>query len=202
MVLHPVGPLPPSTYWRRRVVLLGLLVVVVLLLRSCAGGESPQRTASPGGTPTPTRTATAKTTPAPSPTKPAAPGTCEDAALRLTSRTDARTYPEGVAPRVTVTVVNTSGTTCRRDLGGKALEVLVYSGEDRIWSSDDCSADTSSSVQTLKAGAMLETSVTWPRTRSAKGCPADRPKARGGTYVVRVRLGTLAGERTVLTLNG
>jgi hypothetical protein len=34
MALHPVGPLPASTYWRRRLVLLLGIVLVVLLVRS------------------------------------------------------------------------------------------------------------------------------------------------------------------------
>lgn len=208
MVLHPVGPLPASTYWRRRAVLLGLLVVLVLVGRSCAAGDGDGAGGTPvagrDASPTPTRAAGRTATPAPSasPTRPAAPGTCDDRALRLTTSTDARSYPAGVTPKITVTVTNTSGTTCRRDLGGKALEVLVYSGEDRIWSNDDCSPDTASAVQTLRAGATLETSVTWPRTRSARGCPSDRPQAREGTYVVRVRLGTLDGARTIFSLRG
>lgn len=207
MVLHPVGPLAPSTYWRRRAVVLGVLVALVLVLRSCAGGDdgSPAAGPGPGSSVTPSRapaTTTGSPRPSASPTRPGAPGTCSDRALQLTTRTDARSYPAGVAPKVTVTLTNRSGTTCRRDLGGRALEVLVYSGEDRIWSTDDCRPDTTASVQTVRAGKSLETSVTWPRTRSAKGCPANRPAAQPGTYVVRVRLGTLDGERTVFRLAG
>lgn len=204
MVMHPVGPLAPATYWRRRALLLALLVVLVLVLRSCVGGDDPKRTAGAGNSPTPTHSVTRTVAPstAPSPARPNGPVTCSDAALRLTTRTDARSYATDVRPRITLTVTNVSRSTCRRDLGGRALEVLVYSGEDRIWSSDDCSTDTTAAVQTLKAGQVLESTVTWARTRSAKGCPTGRPEARPGTYVVRARLGTLQGERTAFQLAG
>jgi len=201
MALHPVGPLPAATYWRRRAVLLGVVVLVLLLVRSALGGDGPEPVAAPGS-PTPSVTRAPSTTrpPTPTATRPGGTGTCADRALRLTTRTDARSYPAGTAPKITVTVTNTSGTTCRRDLGGKALEVLVYSGQDRIWSNDDCSPDTASAVQTLRAGATLETSVTWQRRRSAPGCPSGRPEAQAGTYVVRARLGTLEAERRVFSL--
>ena len=198
MVLLPVGPLPASTYWRRRAVLVGVLVALVLLVRSCAGDEGGSPTAAP--TPTPSVSAAAR--PSPSPTRPAGPVTCPDTGLRLTTRTDARSYPAGTTPKITVTVTNTSSSTCRRDLGGRALEVLVYSGADRIWSNDDCDPDTAGAVQTLRPGATLETSVNWSRVRSARGCPTPRPEARPGTYVVRARLGTLQAQRTVFALAG
>jgi len=202
-VLHPVGPLPASTYWRRRAVLLGVLVLVLLLVRSALGGDGGDPAAAPGGaTPTATRKATATRAPSATPTRRPGTGTCSDRALRLTTRTDVRSYPAGTTPKITVTVTNTSGTTCRRDLGGRALEVLVYSGADRIWSNDDCSPDTAASVQTLRAGATLETSVSWSRARSAPGCPSGRPQAQPGTYVVRARLGTLEAERAVFSLAG
>ena len=197
-MLHPVGPLPASTYWRRRLVLLVGLVVLVLLLRSCAGG-SPKPVShrtTPGPTPTPTVT----TSPRPSPTAPAGPVACPDQALALTVVPTAPTAPAGSTVRFTVAVRNTGSVACRRDLGGGVLEVLVYSGADRIWSSDDCSTDKGRSVQTLPAGGSLESTVSWPGKRSAAGCPKDQPVARNGTYTVRARLATLRSDRSVFRL--
>jgi hypothetical protein len=195
-LLHPVGPEPAATYWRRRLVLLLALVVLLLLVKAILpGGGSGKPTAAGTPSPSPTRSAS----PRPS-TTPAAPGTCRDAALSLTVAADAGQHVAGKPVRFTITVANTSHATCRRDLGGRALEVLIRSGNDRIWSSDDCSTDHGSSVQQLKAGASLQTSVTWQGHRSSAGCPTPVAEARAGTYTVRARLGTLHSPAAVLRL--
>jgi hypothetical protein len=205
MVLHPVGPLPASTYWRRRLVLLVGLVVLVLLVRSCAGGgggkpvsHGSTPTPGPTATPTPTRSAS----PRPSPSAAAGPVVCPDGVLTLTAAPATPTAPAGTTLRFTLTVKNTGAVACRRDLSGGALEVLVYSGADRIWSSDDCSTDKGHSVQTLPAGGSLESSVSWAGKRSARGCPKDQPVARRGTYTVRARVGTLRSGVSVFRLTG
>jgi hypothetical protein len=201
MVLHPVGQLPASTYWRRRLVLLVGLVLLVLVLRSCAGGGDP-KPASHQVRPSATPSASASTSARPTPTRAAGPLTCADAVLALTATPVAGTAPAGSTVRFTVAVKNTGSVACRRDLGGGALEVLVYSGSDRIWSSDDCSTDKGRSVQLLPAGGSLESSVSWAGKRSARGCPADQPVARRGTYTVRARLGTLRSGAAVFRLTG
>ena len=200
-MLQPVGPLPASTYWRRRLVLLAVLVLLLLVAKSCVGGGAKGTGATPQPTGSPRPSATATQTPSPRPTAVrTAPVTCRDGALTLATSSDAKQYTVGATPRLTVTVKNVSGSACTRDLGGGAVEVLVYSGADRIWSSDDCGADEGVSVQTLTAGASLETSVLWPGKRSAKGCPTDRPAAKPGTYTVRARVGTLRSTVTVFRL--
>ncbi|HUR51767.1 MAG TPA: hypothetical protein VMZ11_06565 [Mycobacteriales bacterium] len=200
MVMQPVGPLPASTYWRRRLVLLVALGVVLLLLRSLLGGGG-------GGTPTgarptasPSSSVSPSRSPSPRPTGQAAPGTCPDSALSLRVAADAGTHHAGAPVRFTVTVKNVSRTACRRDLGGRVLELVIRSGDDRIWSSDDCSTDHTGSLQLLRAGASLETTVSWPGTRSARGCPTPRPDSRPGTYTVRARLATLRSPADVLRL--
>lgn len=204
MVLLPVGPLPASTYWRRRLVLLVGLLALVLVARSCVGdAPSPQRTGGGSPSPTPSASPSAKTStsPRPSPTR-AGPVTCPDRVLSLAAAPAQRSYPAGSTMRFTLTVTNTGSAPCRRDLGGGALEVLVYSGADRIWSSDDCGTDKGVSVQTLPARGSLESSVSWTGQRSAKGCPTGRPEARPGTYTVRARVGTLRSPVTVFRLTG
>lgn len=197
MALHPVGPHSASTYWRRRGLLLLAIVLPVLLARSCLGGGS---TPSPRPSTSPTPSHSSRPSPTPSRT-PAGIALCRDAALSLSTRTDAPTYPAGTTVRITLTITNTSRVACRRDLGAGVTEVLVYSGQDRIWSGDDCGSDTAKSVQTLRAGASLETTVAWTGKRSARGCPTPRPVADPGTYVVRAHLGTLQAARTVFRLH-
>jgi hypothetical protein len=200
MALHPVGPLPAATYWRRRLVLLAVLIGLVLLARSAIGGGGEPSTPRTGASPTPKASTTHSATPKPKPTTAAGPTTCRDGALALTVAPDAGEHRAGAPVRFTVTVKNVSGTACRRDLGGGSLELVVRSGQDRIWSSDDCSTDRGSAVQLLRAGASLQTVVTWPGKRSARGCPTARPEARAGTYTARARLGTLRSDATVFRL--
>jgi hypothetical protein len=56
-VLHPVGPLPASVYWRRRAVVFAGLVAVLLLFRAIlhgGGDEQPRDSAAAVGSPSPT----------------------------------------------------------------------------------------------------------------------------------------------------
>jgi hypothetical protein len=194
MVMHPVGPLPASTYWRRRLVVLLVAVVVLLVLRSCAGSGSPRRT-SAGSTPTPT------TSSSPQATGPATSAVCADSALALTTTTDAATYATGATPKITLAVKNTSASACRRDLGGGAVELLVYSGADRVWSSDDCTPSKAVSVVTVPPGAVQTVVKTWSGVRSKPGCTGTKAQAKVGTYRVVARVGTLRVEGAVFRIH-
>jgi hypothetical protein len=201
MALHPIGPLPAAVYWRRRLVLLAALLAALFVLRACVGGGDAPRTTGAGPTPTVTRSAATKPSPTPSRSLVrTGPVTCTDAMLQLTVTSDAKTYPVGSSPRFVLRVANTSDRSCRRDLGGKPLELRVYSGEDRIWSSDDCGDTTTSSVQTIGAHSYLETTMTWPGTRSRPGCTGDKPKAQPGTYYVRLSVGSARTSGAVFRL--
>jgi len=73
---QPVGPLPPSVYWRRRIVLLGIpLFVIALVAYACTGTSgSPSNTAGPGGQQSAGSSPTGVITPAPSQTASGPPG--------------------------------------------------------------------------------------------------------------------------------
>ncbi|MGZ6825913.1 MAG: hypothetical protein ACXVGH_03905 [Mycobacteriales bacterium] len=207
MALHPVGPLPASTYWRRRAVLLVGLLVLLLLVRSCASGGGGSRPAAvPTPVPTPVPTARATPAPARTPAPTAAPvapvALCPDAALTLTATTDAATYALGAAPRITLVVRNTSAAACRRDLGSAAVELLVYSGADRFWSSDDCSQGAAGALVTLPPGGTQAVVRTWPGRRSAPGCGGSKAAATAGTYRVVARVGTRTQDGAVFRLHG
>lgn len=213
MALHPVGPLPASTYWRRRAVLLVGVVVLLLVVRSCAAGGSTRPAAGTAPTPSSTAspraaaaTAPAAPTPAvttsPAPAAPvAAAPLCPDGALALTATTDAATYALGATPRITLVVRNTSAAACRRDVGSGAVELVVYSGPDRFWSSDDCSTGTASDLVTLAPGGTQAVVSTWPARRSAPGCGGSKAAATAGTYRVVARVGTRSQDGAVFRLH-
>ncbi len=211
--MHPVGPLPAATYWRRRGLLLLTLLVLLLVARSCASGGSPSPAAG-RSTPRPTPTPTVATPSSPAPTRaavspapakttaPAAVGLCPDAALSLTTSTDSDTYALGATPKITMVVKNTSAAPCRRDLGAGVVELLVTSGSDRIWSSDDCSPSKASALTTLAPGATQAIVKTWPGVRSRPGCQGAKETAKAGTYRVAGRVGALRVDGAVFRLRG
>jgi hypothetical protein len=191
MALHPVGPLPASTYWRRRAVLLLGVLVLLLLARSCAGGGETTK-ASSGSTPAPKPSVTPM--PSPVPTVAPAVAACSDADLRLSATTGAASYPVGASPTFTLVITNRSARPCTRDLGTGAVELLVFSGQDRIWSSDDCSAGKGRTVTRIEAGGTQAVPLTWAGKRSKPGCAGTRAQAQAGTYRLVGRVGTLRAD--------
>lgn len=202
MALHwrPVGPLPASVYWRRRAVLLGGLVVLLLLLRSC-GGDDPQRLTTDGATPTGSASAPGRQAATGSPQTPTAappaPTACPDAAVRVEARPEKAQYATGDAPRFVLTVRNTGATPCTRAIGQGAVELVVTSGADRIWSSDDCAPDGPMGPVLLKPGEERRRVVAWSGRRSKPGCDVASDPVPVGTYVVTGRAGTARGAGSV-----
>jgi hypothetical protein len=207
---RPVGPEPASTYWTRRAVLaLAVLVVgwglLALLtgggqdtLDSAAdGGEAP---ASPSPAPAPSERADpsagaeASETPPGNPSGGAQVPSCSDADLELSAAADKEVYALGETPTLVLTVRNTSDAPCQRDLGQGASELLVTSGRDRIWSSDDCSPGGAPGTTVLDPGEEDVQRLTWSATRSRPGCEGDKAAVAPGTYVVSGRNGELRAE--------
>jgi hypothetical protein len=204
MALQPVGPLPASTYWRRRVFLLVLLVVVALvLLKACGGDDEKGSLSSSGASPTPSPVASVAPSPtvaaSPSPSAPAPLQTCRDTVLQVTTEADAESYPSGGTPRFTLTVRNIGSVACRRALGPDAVELLVFSGEDRIWSSDDCNDAKGQGVLTLKPSEAVAQTVRWPGKRTKPDCDVGEV-AQPGTYRVSARVGTLVRQGSVFRI--
>ena len=215
MALHwrPVGPEPAQTYWlRRAVVAAAVLLVVVLLLQLLGGGDGdedrlasgPTASASPGTTPGPVSTpgASASTGPSatPDPSASASAAACTDDVLQVVAAADAESYAVGEQPRLELRITNSGQTPCSRDVGQAEVELQVVSGDDRIWSSDDCAPGGEAKVTVLQPGAVETSTVTWPGTRSLPGCQGDDEPADAGTYRVIGRVGDTReqGESFVL----
>lgn len=196
--------LPASVYWRRRFVVLGipLLLVAVLVAYLLNRGGEPSAARLPGGTTSPTATATP--VPTPTPTASASPAAaahggvadCVAPALTLGITPDAASVPAGSTPTFTVTINNVGNTPCVVDAGELQREVVIVSGNDRVWSSKDCAPAKSPARTLLLTPGMTDTShVAWNRVRSAPGCPGNLPAPRAGTYQASVALaGTSSGS--------
>jgi hypothetical protein len=210
-VLRPVGGQPPGVYWRRRLVLLAIVVVVLLILgRACGvlGGSDPVSDPSPSVSPTASATPTATTTPKPTPsatTKPTATattagGACKDSQVRVFATAEDDQNPVGGPVRIRFVVATDSDTTCLRDVGPAANEVVITSEGRRIWSSDDCTPGGEPNVRPISKSAPYAVTVSWQGDVSRPGCPTARPKAPAGSYSVTGRNGDVTGSPDTFTL--
>ncbi|MFB9962746.1 hypothetical protein [Sinosporangium siamense] len=213
----------PDIYWRRRMlVLVALLVVVAVVAWACSRSASgPQRSAAPLSTPasepvlanlpslTPTpspslgasqtRSQSPKATKAaPRPKRPGEPCAERDLVLNLEGRTEV--YTGDSRPGFMLTLVNTGKVMCTTDVGPRAVEIRITSGEDRVWSSADCISGDGLDIQRLERGIPYVRMIEWDRRRSGRDCVGDRTAARPGTYVVGVRAGKLTAPKAVFHL--
>jgi hypothetical protein len=177
--------------------------VILLGAKACAGGGSGNDTLTTGRrspSPSPVASASAAASPtaaaSPSPASPAPLQTCRDTVLQVTAESDADAYPSGASPRFTLTVRNIGTVACRRALGPGAVELRVFSGEDRIWSSDDCNEAKEQGVITLPAGQARATTVQWSGKRTRPGCETG-DTAQPGTYRVSARVGDIVRQGSV-----
>lgn len=198
MALHwwPVGREPAETYWQRRAMLVGGLVLALILLAVLVtGGDDPDRLAAGGPSPSPQVSSTPTPTPTPTLSVSAAPATaCPPVALQVLAGADKDGYPVGGRPVLELRVTNTGTSSCTVDLGQAAVELLVYSGTDRIWSSDDCAPGGAAKVTTLEPGRPTSSLLTWAGRRSLPGCEGPKAQAQPGTYRVTGRVGQLQVE--------
>ena len=203
MPLHwrPVGPLPATVYWRRRaVVLLALLLALWLLWRLLSGLLGGDDTLEPEARSTPSASPTASAEPTPTPS--ATPEPCGDDVLEVQATAETADVPPGARTALTLSVRNTGATPCVRALGQGAVELVVTSGDDRVWSSDDCASGGTVEQVVLAPGEASTARATWTGTRSAAGCPADQPVAPAGTYRVTARVGELRVPGMVFRVTG
>lgn len=207
--------LPPSVYRRRRLIALAVLLVLVVALiwgissvvsaltGSSEEPEQPQPQTEITAEVTPEATVDpnnkfADFTPRPTPSgegdsedPSASPAAVEEcgANLSLTASTDKQTYPADQEPVLVMTMENTGDTPCRVNAGTNAMNYVVTSGSDVIFDSRHCAADGEDRNVTLEPGKKEDARLTWNRTRTAEGCPADQPKAMAGYYNLTVGLG-------------
>ena len=209
--------MPPSVYRRRRLIALVVLLVVVVALiwgifsvvsALTGSSEEPEQprtptraTAEPTSepvvdpdnkfadfTPRPTPSGSAGS-PTESPSaSPAAVVQC-GANVTLTAGTDKQSYPAGQEPVLILNVENTGDEPCKVNVGTDAMSYVVTSGSDVIFDSRHCAVAGAARDVTLEPGEKENARLTWHRTRTAEGCPADQPEVLAGYYNLSVGLG-------------
>jgi hypothetical protein len=201
----PVGPQPPSVYWRRRLlVLLGLVAVVVVIILLIVRPGTPSGDKTPK--PTDTTASSPSGSPTPSFTSAAGGEACNTSQVSVVAVTDSNSYASGVQPMISMKITNRGAAACTFDVGTAAQEYIITSGSDRIWSSKDCQTGATSTPQVLEPGVELSTTpFAWDRTRSSTDtCNSTRPAAVAGpdgpTYRLEVKLGEVSSEQVAFRL--
>lgn len=125
---------------------------------------------------------------------------CQPGDLVLSAATDRQSYPEGEEPVLELRVDNTGDEPCEANLGTSQQVFTVYSGSDRIFSTQDCQVDGEDAMMRIAPDEQERSRFTWPRVRSAPDCTQIGAEPRSGTYRLEVSLGELTGQPVSFTL--
>lgn len=150
--------------------------------------ETPAASTSP--TPEQTPAAPPETTRAPTPTPtptPTAAAACKPEDLRVTL-TGPPTVNAGKAVTFELSVINGGQAPCALTINADNLELKVYSGTDRIWTTNHCTDWVPNLTDELAPEKATTWSMAWPAKRSAGECTIRDDVLRPGTYVATAQL--------------
>jgi hypothetical protein len=202
---------PVSPVYRRRRLFVGAVLLLVLAIvlggfvavstalnaggtaATDAGGQAAESQPADGG---------AAAAPAATPT-PTAAGGCQENLVTVTAATDKAAYAPGEDPLLTLKVTNGNKVPCQVNLGTSQMEFLITSGSDRIFSSQDCQAESTDLVRTLAPGQSETANFPWQRNRTVQGCTPIQatPGAGGAYYVFTARLANKTSPKAVFQLS-
>ncbi|MBW5486440.1 hypothetical protein, partial [Streptomyces bambusae] len=130
--------------------------------------------------------------------------TCPPSAVQWEVRSVKNEYAAGERPRLELLARNTSGSSCKVDLGPKqaVLTILQASGNKAVWSSDHCPRGAGNAFFKLPAQGQTTQALEWDRTFSAAGQCQAPPAGNAGpdTYVVEVKAPGMPVARTSFVL--
>ena len=167
------------------------------------GGEQPapeSSATSAGAAAGPSQAATPSATPSASPSE---DSSCQQNLIAVTADTDKPSYGAGEKPLLTLKVTNNNKVPCEVNIGTSQMEFLITSGSDRIFSSQDCQADSTDLMKTIAPGKSETANFPWQRNRTVQGCdPIEaKPGAGGAYYVFTARLASKTSPKAVFQLN-
>jgi len=143
----------------------------------------------------PTHTASAPTATPTSDSAAAGAMSCAKSVLSVKLKTDRDAYAGTQKPKRYLGVKNSGTNACLVDLGSKALSFTIISGNDRIWSSDDCQGKGTSDVRLIQPGQTMWARAVWSKVRSTPGCPKGMATAKPGYYRVEGTAGGVKADR-------
>jgi hypothetical protein len=194
-VRHPRGRLPRRVYWTRRAVVLAVAALLVFGIGKLVGGNGSDPTGSdlqastssaqeqeqqPGvsqGPVAPSKAPHAKASP---PLLPPS-GECRDDEVSVLP-----SVPQawGAQPIVIKLGLQSLQAACTFKVSPETLVVKITSGNDRIWSSQDCPKSIPTQDVVVRSGVATNVDVTWNGKRSEAGCPSPTDWALAGFYHV------------------
>ncbi|GAA1126178.1 hypothetical protein [Citricoccus alkalitolerans] len=130
----------------------------------------------------------------------AASGNCPPGDIVISAATDQPTYGEGEEPVLELRVDNTGEEPCEANLGTTQQVFTVYSGPDRIFSTEDCQVDGQDALVEISPDEQERARFTWPRVRSSEDCGETTQEPRSGTYRLEVSLGDLRAQPVTFNL--
>ena len=205
---------PVSPVFRRRRLFVGAALLLVIAVAvggfaaissALAGGQA---STDGGGSATVSTQAAPSDAASPAATAPANPATptppsCEQNLVTVTAATDKAAYADGENPLLTLKVTNGNRVPCEVNIGTSQMEFLITSGSDRIFSSQDCQADSTDLVKTIAPGQSETANFPWERNRTVQGCAPiqAKPGAGGAYYVFTARLANKTSPKAVFQLH-
>ncbi len=130
--------------------------------------------------------------------------TCATSALQWEVKSAKNEYEANEKPRLELVARNTSGTTCKVDLGPKqaVLTILQASSNKAVWSSADCPTGAGNAFFRLPAQGETKHALDWDRRFSAADQCQSPPagSAAPDTYVVEVKSPGMPVARTSFVL--
>ena len=114
---------------------------------------------------------------------------CAPAGLRVKVSGD-RSLSPGQNNTFTLSLVNPGARTCLTSVTDSNFELKIYSGKDRIWSSQDCGKTLAAFDKKLAPRAGVSWKMTWNGERSVKGkeCKRGADTPQSGTYWATAQL--------------
>lgn len=162
---------------------------------SMSASTKPKASATPTSPVKPTSSSTSTSSSKPSssakpsaqPTARAAVPPCLPAQVR-TTLTGKKVLDPGEANTFEISLINGTAVTCRMSVRGGTFELKIYSGKDRIWSSDDCSTAVKRISKIVASEKSIGWTMTWNGRRSAQDCKNREETPRAGTYFATAQL--------------
>jgi hypothetical protein len=181
---------PPHSYWGPRLLLAGAALLVALTgYVVFAAGDGSKRAAGD-------HSARSSAHATPSDAVP-----CVPSVLGIAALTPQKSYRIGQQPELEIQVTNTGESPCVSDLSDGQIELLVYNGESRVWSSHDCGMQPGHWPLTLAPRQVVHRSIRWTGLSSQPHCAGSRQRIGAGTYTLRARLGQTDGRPTTFSIS-
>jgi hypothetical protein len=126
---------------------------------------------------------------------------CPRADIVLSLFTTQNRYRAHATPQFQVDVVSTAARGCMFDMGPRNVQLIIKSGDHRVWGSADCQASTRPHNTRLVRGVPTVLQISWNRKISAPGCHQPRQWARPGTYTATARSGKIRSQPMIFVLS-